>query len=396
MFLDFFFFLRARGIKVTTHEWLTLIEALDMGLAHSSLLGFYYLCKCILLRSESEYDRFDMIFAEYFGSIEENAELPERFREWLNEPAKLSNEKRVYEAPRGLEQLLQKLEELKEKQKEKHSGGKIYAGTGGAAPIGHSGYNPSGIRAGGFARHSSAIQIAGERKYRDFREDSILSMRDFQMAFRRLRDFSSRMDVPKTELNVSKTVDDTCDNAGILRLIWEKPRKNTIKVILLFDSGGSMRMYSELCSKLFKSVSVSNKFKDLKTYYFHNCIYDSLYRDPSCSAGECVATEWVLNNLSRDYKCIFVGDGCMARSELMKPNGALQLGDKNKESGMAWLNKFKKKYDSVIWLNPIPEIVWDRVFGGETLLMIKKVFPMFELSLNGINKGIRKLLSYQS
>lgn len=395
MFLEFFFLLRARGLKVTTHEWLTLMEALDMGLAHSSLLGFYHLCKCIIIKSETEYDLFDRIFADYFGTIDEDAELPERFWEWLNKPADLNRSKFEFEYRKELEELLEKLEDLKENQKKEHKSGKKYIGAGGTAPIGHSGFNRAGIRAGGFSRHHSAVQIAGERHYRDFREDNILSMRDFQVAFRRLREFSSRLDVPRTELNVEKTVDDTCDNAGMLSIAWDKPRKNTIKLLILFDSDGSMRMYSELCSKLFKSVSISNRFKDLKTYYFHNCIYDYLYEDPSCAEDVRISTKWVLSNLPRDYKVIIVGDGCMALSELTKPNGELMLEHKNEESGMQWLQKFKRSYDSVIWLNPIPKIVWDRVFGGETLMMISEVFPMYELSLNGLNDGIRKLLSYR-
>lgn len=395
MFLEFFFVLRASGLKVSLHEWMTLLEALEKGLAHSSLLGFYHLCRCVLIKSETEYDRFDQVFESYFGDIAEDVELPERFWKWLNKPEEKRDWDDAYIPKYEFEEVIRRMEKLKEEQRRQHKGGKKYIGTGGTAPVGNAGDNPAGIRAGGESMHFSAVRVAGQRRFRDFREDNILTMRDFQVAFRRLRQFSNRLDVPKTELNISKTIDDTCDNAGFLKLAWEKPRKNSIKLLMLFDSDGSMRMYRDLCNKLFRSVSISNRFKDLKLYYFHNCVYDHLYTDPTCVDGEWVDTKWVLNNLPRDYKVIFVGDGCMAESELTKPHGENVYKHDNEEPGKVWLEKFKKRYDNVIWLNPIPEVVWDRVFGGNTLMMIKDIFPMFELSLNGLNNGIRKLLSYR-
>lgn len=395
MFLEFFFSLRAGGLKVSVHEWMTLMDAMEKGLAHSSLLGFYHLCRCVLIKSEIDYDRFDRIFTNYFGSIEEDVLLPKRFWEWLSKPIEKLDDRIMTELQQELETLLERIEKFKKEQKKEHNKGKKYIGAGGTAPIGHSGYNPAGIRIGDEGRQGTALQIAGQRQFKDFREDNILSMRDFQVAFRRLRQFSNRLDVPRTELNINKTIDDTCSNAGYLKIAWDKPRKNSIKLLMLFDSDGSMKMYRALCSKLFHSISISNRFKDLKVYYFHNCIYDNLYTDPTCTDGEWLPTKRVLNNLNQDYRVIIVSDGCMAASELLKPNGDIVYTHDNKDPGKVWLERFKNKYDNIIWLNPLPEMVWDKVFGAETLLIIKDIFPMYELSLTGLKDGIGKLLSYR-
>ena len=208
MFLEFFFSLRAGGLKVSVHEWMTLMDAMEKGLAHSSLLGFYHLCRCVLIKSEIDYDRFDRIFTNYFGSIEEDVLLPKRFWEWLSKPIEKLDDRIMTELPQELETLLERIEKFKKEQKKEHNKGKKYIGAGGTAPIGHSGYNPAGIRIGDEGRQGTALQIAGQRQFKDFREDNILSMRDFQVAFRRLRQFSNRLDVPRTELNINKTIDD--------------------------------------------------------------------------------------------------------------------------------------------------------------------------------------------
>ena len=258
--------------------------------------------------------------------------------------------------------------------------------------MGHSGYNPAGIRIGSEGRHKTALQVAGERKFKDFRQDNILDIRQFQMAFRKLRQYSARMEGARTELDIDGTIDETCNNAGNLKLVFDKPRKNTIKLLILFDSDGSMTPYSRLCNRLFQAVSKSSHFKDLKVYYFHNCIYDHLYTTPYCRKGEWVDTSWVLNNLNSEYKVIFVGDGTMAPSELTHKGGNSVIGLYNEEPGIEWLQKFRKRYKRAIWLNPIQESDWDYVYGSISLNMIRKVFPMFELTLDGLEAGIKKLL----
>ena len=395
MFLEFFYLLRARGLDVSINEWMTLVEALDKGLAKASLTGFYHLCRSILIKTESDYDKFDQVFAEYFKGVETPEDLPEEFWKWLEEgdiERALDDlgDKELF--AKELDELLRMFEERIKEQKERHDGGNYWIGTGGTSTMGRGGYNPAGIRVGGRSRHKTALQVAGERNFKDFREDAILDIRSFQMAFRKLRQYSSRVDGQERVLDVDKTVDETCDNGGLLSLAYEKPRKNTVKVLLLIDSEGSMLPYSRLCNRLFQAVSRSNHFKDLKIYYFHNAIYDQLYTTPHCKLRDSVETTWVFNRLDADYKVIFVGDAAMAPSELYRPGGNAIIGLFNRETGMEWFQKFKKIFKKQIWLNPIEKSSWEYTYGSRTIHDIGEVFPMFELTLDGLEKGIKKLL----
>ena len=395
MFLDFFYLLRARGLDISLNEWLSLVEALNKGLCGASLMNFYYLCRSILIKSESEYDKFDSVFAEYFGGIESEDDLPEEFWKWLDEDARVRdiNDKTMLDDfLLELEELLQRFKERVEEQKERHDGGNYWIGTGGTSTMGHGGYHQRGIRTGGEGRHKSAVQVAGERNFRDFRQDNVLDIRNFQMAFRRLRQFSSRVEGEKTELDIDETIDETCDNAGNLKLVFKRPRKNTVRLLMLFDSDGSMLPHAEMCNRLFQAVSKSNHFKDIKVYYFHNCVYDHLYTSPRCRRGEWVETRWALGTLNSEYKVIFVGDGSMAPSELTKKGGNAVIGLYNEEPGIEWLTRFKKKYKKAIWLNPIRERDWEFMYGSHTVRQIKEIFPMFELTIDGLEKGIKKLL----
>ncbi len=392
MFLEFFYLLRAKGLEVSLNEWMTLIDALDKGLANSSLLGFYYLARSILVKTEAEYDKFDAVFAEYFKGIETPEDLPEEFWEWLNKDEHRRDLGNGDEYARELSELMKMWEERIEEQKEKHDGGCYWIGTGGTSTMGHGGFHTTGIRAGGNSRLKSALQIAGERNFKDFRQDTILDIRQFQMAFRKLRQFSSRVEGQRTELDIDATIDETCDHAGLLHLVYDKPRKNTVKVLLLIDSDGSMLQYSQMCNRLFQAVSQANHFKDLKVYYFHNCIYDHLYNTPKCKRGDWVETDWVLRNLDSEYKVIFVGDAAMAPSEIYQKGGNSFIGLWNEEPGIDWLMKFKRRYKKQIWLNPIREEAWDWMYGSKTIQAIKNIFPMFELTLDGLESGIKKLL----
>lgn len=395
MFLEFFYLLRLRGLSVTINEWMMLIEALDKGMAKASLTGFYYLCRAVLIKTEADYDKFDQVFAEYFKNVEPVEDLPEEFWKWLNEDVHVRdiNDKNMKDTfLRDLDELLAMFEERKKEQKERHDEGSYWIGTGGTSVFGHSGYHERGIRTGGTGRHKTAVQIAGERNFKDFRDDTVLDIRSFQMAFRKLRQFSSRVDAAKTELDIDATIDKTGDNGGRLELVYEKPRKNTVKVLLLIDSDGSMLIYSKLCNRLFQALRKSNHFKDVKTYYFHNCIYDDLYNSPQCKQWDSVKTDWVLRSLSDEYKVIFVGDACMSPLELMRVGGNSIIGLYNREPGIEWLKKFKRKFKKQIWLNPVPERTWASTYGHQTISEIRNVFPMFPLTLQGLEKGIKKLL----
>lgn len=396
MFILFFFLLRKRGLKVSINEWMTLMEAFEKGLCQPSLTDFYRLSRSILVKSETEYDVFDQVFAEYFKDVEFQEEIPDEIWKWLDEELGEVEINQLYEAgfdKHDLEKLQKMFKERMAEQKEKHCGGNYWIGTGGTSVFGHSGYNPSGIRVGGQSRNKSAVQIAGERKFRDFREDNMLDTRQFQVALKKLRQYSSRVDAQKTELDIDETIQKTSDNAGLLNLVWQKPRQNTIKLLLLFDSDGSMMPYTRLCSHLFQAVSKSNHFKDMKIYYFHNCIYEHLYTDPYCRRGHWVDTEWVFNNLSPEYKVIIIGDGTMSPTELMNKGGNVYVGLYNDVPGIEWLKRVYRNYENTIWLNPIPKDDWDYVYGQYTLKAIADVIPMFELSIHGLEEGIKKLIN---
>ncbi len=394
MFIDFFYALRSGGLDVSLDQWLCLIDALDKGLAGNSLMEFYYLCRNVLVKTEADYDKFDMAFAGYFQGIETIEELPEELMAWLSEG---ELERDIADMPEwakehDLEELMEMFRQRLAEQTEKHDGGNYWIGTGGTSPMGHGGYNPAGIRVGGYGRHRSAVQVAGDRSFRDFRQDASLDSRQFQMAFRKLRQFSTRVDCARTELDVDGTIQATCDNGGLLKLVYEKPRKNTVKLLLLLDSGGSMSAYSRLVSQLFTAVHQSTHLKDLKTYYFHNCVYDQLFTTPACRRGDWVDTDWVFGNLDSEYKVIFVGDGAMSPYELLAAGGNQDWYSYNEEPGIVWLQKFNQRYKKCIWLNPIKEDRWEWTYGSRTIQDIRKVFPMFPLTLDGLDAGIQRLL----
>ena len=399
MFTDFYYTLKNWGVPISLNEWQTLLEALENGMAGSSLTGFYYLCRALLVKTEAHYDRFDVAFAQYFGAVETPEGLPEKIWEWLNkevEPRKLPPAMLEKYKQLDLQELQKMLEERLAEQKEEHHGGNYWVGTGGTSPFGHSGYHPGGIRIGGASHNMSAVKVAGMRKYLEFRTDETLGVRQFQIALRKLRQFNSRLEGQKTDLDLDATVNKTCDNAGRLELIWERPRVNNIKVMLLMDVSGSMYSYSRLCSQLFTAVNRSNHFKDLKVYYFHNCIYDYLYHDAYCSTSNCTDTEYILKTLSPEYRVIIMGDASMAPYELTHIGGIIDWSLHNDRPGLEWLQMLRRRFEYSVWLNPISQRYWRMREGAYTINMIKEIFPMEELTIDGLEAAIKKLKSRQA
>lgn len=395
MFTDFLYLLRHYGMKTSLNEWNSLMDALSMDLNGASLTEFYYTARAILVKKESDYDKFDQTFLEYFKNITTYDQLPEEVLNWLSK----AHEQNPYDkdevdarfAGMGLDEIRRMMEERLKEQKEQHHGGNKWIGTGGTSAFGHSGYSPKGIRVGGPGKNRSALQVAEERNYKDFREDSVLQIRQFQIALRKLRLLSCRLDGPRTELNVEKTIEKTCEQGGQLNLVMERPRKNQTKLLLLMDSGGSMWSYAEMCSRLFQAVNHSSHFKDLKVYYFHNCFYDHLFTTPSCSWKEKIETDWVFQNLKQEYKVILVGDASMAPSELIYKGGSLDYFHGNEKTGLYWLETLRRRFPSCIWLNPIDEKRWDYTYGYQTISMIRERIPMFSLTVNGLEEGIKEL-----
>lgn len=396
MFTAFFYLLRARGLKVSLQEWFTLLEGLRLGLHDSSLTGFYGLGRAVLVKTEADFDKYDLAFVEFFKGIKTLDELPQELLDWLNSPVEgreFDEETFAALAKLDMDALREKFEERLKEQHERHDGGSYWIGTGGTSAFGNSGYNPNGIRIGGSGQNRSAVQVAGARRYRDFREDSVLEDRQFQMAFRSLRQFSSNEDGPKDELKLEETIDKTSENAGRLELVFGRPRRNTVRLVVLFDSGGSMLGYARLCASLFQAARKSNHFRDLRTYYFHNCFYDRLYTTPACAASASVETEWVLQNLGSDYRVIVVGDASMAPSELLRPGGSIDYHVYNQEPGIEWIRRFRRKYEKMIWLNPVDGSEWERGYGSMTMKLIKEEVPMYHLSVGGLQAGLKSLIA---
>ncbi len=282
-----------------------------------------------------------------------------------------------------------KFKERLRDQSEEHNGGSHWIGTMGKTSFGNMGGNMGGIRVGGTTGYQSAFQVVGARKYRDFRNDKVLDNRQFQMALRKLRQFSSKLDIPETELDINGTVDATCNNGGCLQIVMEKPRKNAVKLLLLMDSGGTMIPYTTLLNELFHSVHKSNHYKDVKTYFFHNCIYANLYNTPECENGDWIETEWMFRNLDSDYKVIIVGDAAMAPEELYSTTGNYR-GPNGGLCGMDWLLLMKRHYKKVVWLNP--KMAPGHAPWREAETAIKGLFPMYKLTVDGLNQAMMKLM----
>lgn len=397
MFSEFFYTLKAKGLKITLSEWLTLQEALDRGLCESSITQFYYVARMILVKSETDFDKFDAAFEEHFKGIQSEDMVTDRLLRWLNKE-ELSDQfhadetqwlNKMEELQINKEDVEQKFKERLKDQDSEHNGGSHWIGTMGKTSFGNTGGNVGGVRVGGKTGHQSAFAVVGERKYRDFRDDRVLENRQFQLALRRLRQFSTRLDIPKTELDINGTVDKTCNNGGCLQIVMEKPRKNTVKLLLLMDSGGTMIPYCSLLNDLFQAVNKSNHFKDVKAYYFHNCIYSHLYKTPECENGDWVETEWLFRNLDKDYKVIIVGDAAMAPEELYSDSGNYR-GPNGGLSGMEWLQMMKRRYKKIVWLNP--KMAPGRAPWREAETAIKDIFPMYKLTVDGLNQAMVKLM----
>lgn len=398
MFYNFFNTCKAKGLHITLSEWLTLMDALDKGLAGSSLTQFYYLARMILVKSEVEFDKFDMAFEECFKGVQSDNPLTERMLRWLNKEE--MNERLQMEE----KQWLNKVEEIKvdkddveqkfkdrlRDQDSEHNGGSFWIGTMGKTSFGNTGGNVGGVRVGGQTGYQSAFAVIGERRFRDFRNDKVIDNRQFQQALRRLRQFSTKLDIPKTELDINGTVDKTCNNGGCLQIVMEKPRKNAVKLLMLMDSGGTMIPYTRLMNELFQSVSKSNHFKDVKFYYFHNCIYSHVYKTPECDNGDWVETEWLFRNLDSDYRVIIVGDAAMAPEELYSETGNYR-GPNGGLSGMDWLLLLKRHYKKIVWMNP--KMAPGRAPWREAETAVKEIIPMFKLTVDGLNQAMTVLMT---
>ncbi|MCR4728888.1 MAG: VWA containing CoxE family protein [Lachnospiraceae bacterium] len=398
MFSTFFYTLKAKGLECSLSEWLALFDALNKGLDGGSLTGFYYMARAILVKNETDFDKFDLAFEECFKGIKSENQITDRMLEWLDksEFQELMHEEERYwlnqveDMHVDKEDVEQKFKDRLKDQDSEHNGGSYWIGTMGKTQFGNMGGNIGGIRVGGSTGYQSAFAVVGARKYKDFRDDRMLDNRQFQTAFRKLRQFSSKLDIPKTELDINGTVDATCNCGGMLRIIMDRPRKNAVKLLLLMDSGGTMIPFMKLMNELFQSIHKSNHYKDVKTYYFHNCIYAKMYKTPECENGDWVDTDWMFRNIDSDYKVIIVGDAAMAPEELYSETGNYR-GPNGGLSGEQWLLLLKKHYKKVVWLNP--KMAPGEAPWREAETAVKKIFPMYKLTVEGLNEAMNKLMS---
>ena len=389
MFVDFFLKLREAKVPVTLREYLTLLEGVQAGLANYSVEDFYCLSRATLVKDERHYDRFDQAFGEFFQGVEALtdgmlADIPE---EWLRREIEklLSPEERAELEKLGWDKLMETLKERLAEQQGRHQGGSKWIGTGGTSPFGAYGDHPEGIRIGQEeGRRRSAVKVWDKREYKNLDDSVVIGTRNIKVALRRLRQFVR--DGANIELDLNGTIKATADNGGWLDLKMRPERHNKVKVLLFLDVGGSMNVHARTCEELFSAAS--GEFKNLEYFYFHNCPYESVWRDNMRRHAQRTPTWEMLHTYPADYKLIFVGDASMSPYEITYPGGSVEHW--NEEAGGIWLQRMLEIYSSAIWLNPEPREHWEYTHSIQMIrqLMGERMFP---LTIKGLEEGMRLL-----
>jgi uncharacterized protein with von Willebrand factor type A (vWA) domain len=389
MLIDFFYQLKDAKVPVSIKEFLTLLEALDKRVISGSLDDFYYLARTCLVKDEKHFDKFDKAFGSYFKGVESlgellTADIPD---DWLRKEFErfLSEEDKKALEAMGWDKLMETFKERLKEQKERHAGGNKWIGTGGTSPFGANGYNPAGVRIGQEqSRHRKAVKVWDQREFKNFDDQVQLGTRNIKVALRRLRQFA-REGAPEV-LDLDDTIRSTANNAGYLDIKMVPQLHNKVKVLLFFDVGGSMDDHIRSCEELFSAAKT--EFKHLEYFYFHNCIYESVWKDNKRRHNERMSTYDVMHTYGPDYKLIFVGDATMSPYEIVYPNGSVEHN--NAEAGQVWMQRLLEHYGSAIWLNPVAEKYWDYT---ESLHMIKQLMQdrMYPLTLEGLDRAIRRL-----
>ena len=389
MLIGFFLHLKSHRLPVSTRELLTLLEALEKRVVSLSLDDFYVLSRACFVKDEQHFDRFDLAFASYFKGIETIFDIRKGIpEEWLRNEFErhLSEEdKQRVQALGGWDKLMETLKQRLAEQKARHQGGSKWIGTGGTSPFGAYGYNPEGIRIGQEGGGSrSAVKVWDERTFRNLDGDVELNTRNIKVALRRLRRFA-REGVPE-ELDLDGTIEGTARNAGWLDLRMQPERRNRVKVLLFLDVGGSMDPHIRVCEELFSAAKA--EFRHLEYFYFHNCVYDHVWRDNHRRRNERFSTLDLIRTYGPDWKAIFVGDAAMSPYELVQAGGSVEY--MNDEPGIVWLSRIFDHFRRVAWWNPEPERAWE--YTRSTQMILSKLGPrMFPLTLSGITRGIEVL-----
>lgn len=390
MFTTFFSSLRDQGVPVSLREFLTLLEGLERGLPDRSVENFYYLSRTSLVKDERHLDKFDRVFGEIFKGIEsleglgpDARELPEEWLKSLTERYFTEEEMAEIEKLGGWEELMKTLEERLKEQEKRHEGGNKWIGTGGTPPYGHSGYHPEGVRIGGKSRHKRAVKVWEKRDFKNLQDDVELGTRNIKVALRKLRKFA-REGVPD-EFDLGGTINSTA-RSGYLDVKMRPERRNTIKVLLFFDIGGSMDPYIRVCEELFSAAKA--EFKHLDFFYFHNFLYDFVWKDNVRRWSDKTETYDILRKYGDDYVIIFVGDASMSPYEITMPGGSVEYF--NKEAGAVWMQRLTEKFSRIAWLNPVKEAHWGYTpsIALTSELLEDRMYP---LTLGGLDRAIAEL-----
>ncbi|NQY50654.1 MAG: VWA domain-containing protein [Colwellia sp.] len=389
MFIDFFLALKKHKVPCSLRELLDLIAVLKQGVIFADVDEFYNLAKIVMVKDEIHYDKYDRAFAEYFKGIEQidifDKLLPE---DWLRKEfeKQLSiEEKEKLKALGGLDELMKTLKERLEEQKKRHAGGSKWVGTGGTSPFGAYGYNPEGIRVGQDKnRNNSAVKVWDKREFKNFDQDRELGSRNIKLALKKLRKFARTGASEKLDINT--TISATAKNGGMLDVHMEPERHNAVKVLMFFDIGGSMDEYIQTCEELFSAAH--SEFKYLEFFYFHNCVYEKVWRDNQRRRTETIDIEEIIRTFGSDYKVIFVGDATMGPYEITYPGGSVEHW--NEKPGADYMNRLTSHFTKVAWLNPQPEAQWSyyHSIGLINELIDSKMFP---LTVDGIGRAIKEI-----
>ena len=387
MLIDFFFTLKSAKSPVSIKEFLVLLEALEKQVIAPSLDDFYYLSRITLVKDEANFDKFDKAFGAYFHGIEtlfeKNAEIP---LDWLMKrlERELTPEQKAALEKFGYDKLMDRLKELLEEQKGRHEGGNKWIGTGGTSPFGNGGQNPEGIRIGGEGGNRSAVKVWEARTYRDYDSERELGTRNIKVALRRLRKFAR--EGAQDELALDDTIRATANNAGWLDIKMQPERKNKVKVLMLMDVGGTMDDHIARVEELFSAAKT--EFKNMEFFYFHNCLYETLWKNNRRRHAERFASWDVLRKYPPDTKVIFVGDATMSPYEIVQPGGSVEYH--NEEAGAVWLQRFAQQFPKYVWLNPEPEQLWQY---RQSIAIIRQLMSdrMYPITMDGLERAMQML-----
>lgn len=392
MLIDFFYTLRAAKLPVSVKEFLTLLEALQKqvvgpGSDACSLDDFYFLSRLTLVKDEKHYDKFDRAFGAYFKGVDMLTDFTKNVPlDWLEKilQKELTPEQKAAIEKMGWDELMETLKKRLEEQKERHEGGNKWIGTGGTSPFGNSGYNPQGVRIGGKGGNKSAVKVWDQRAYQDYDDTQELGTRNIKVALRRLRRFAREGSAE--ELDLPDTIRATAANAGYLDIKMVPERHNNVKVLLLMDVGGTMDEHIARVEEMFSAAKA--EFKHLEFYYFHNCVYDFMWRNNKRRFAEKFATWDILRKYNKDYKLIFIGDATMSPYEIVQPGGSVEYN--NEEAGAEWIQRLTHAFPKYAWINPEPQGVWQY---RQSISIIQQLVSnrMYPMTLKGLEDAMRML-----